>query len=205
MPIATRLRALIQQKADVNAAEADGTTALHWASYRDDAESADLLIRAGAKVNAANDLGATPLWTASMNGSAAMVAAAARMPARIPTWRCCRRDAADGRVAIGQCRRRRAAARERRRRQRSRATRADRADVGGVAAASRGREGAARARRRCPARADAWSQVMAVPPHGLPEYNRIIPHGRDTALMFAARVGDLESAKLLVARRGERQ
>jgi len=61
------LRALLQKKVDVNAAEADGATALHWASYRDDMESADLLIRAGAKVNAANDLGATPLWTASQN------------------------------------------------------------------------------------------------------------------------------------------
>ena len=71
----TRIRCArsIQQGASVNAAEADGTTALHWASYRDDLESADLLIRAGAKVNAANDLGATPLWTASLNGSAAMV------------------------------------------------------------------------------------------------------------------------------------
>ena len=66
-------RLLQQGKVDVNAAEPDGTTALHWASYRDDGESADLLIRAGAKVNAANDLGATPLWTASLNGSAAMV------------------------------------------------------------------------------------------------------------------------------------
>jgi ankyrin repeat protein len=49
------------------------------------------------------------------------------------------------------------------------------------------------------ARSDSWSQVMAVPPHGLLEYNRAIPHGADTALLFAARVGDLESAKLLVA------
>ena len=40
---------------------------------------------------------------------------------------------------------------------------------------------------------------MAVPPHGMLEYNRDIPHGADTALLFAARVGDLESAKLLVA------
>src|SRR5688572_16213261 len=69
----TVLRALLQQGADVNAAEGDGTTALHWASYRDDGDSADVLIRAGAKVNAANDLGATPLWTASLNGSEAMV------------------------------------------------------------------------------------------------------------------------------------
>src|SRR5213592_3010410 len=59
------LRALLQKGASVNAAEADGTTALHWASYRDDVESAGLLIRAGADVNAANDLGVTPLWTAS--------------------------------------------------------------------------------------------------------------------------------------------
>ena len=56
------LRALIQKKVDVNVAEADGATALHWASYRDDMESVELLIRAGAKVNAANDLGVRPLW-----------------------------------------------------------------------------------------------------------------------------------------------
>ena len=70
---ADAIRRLVQEKTDVNAAEPDGTTALHWASYRDDGLSADLLIRAGANVNAANDLGATPLWTASLNGSTAMV------------------------------------------------------------------------------------------------------------------------------------
>jgi len=60
-----QIRLLVQQKIDVNAAEPDGTTALHWASYRDDGDSADVLIKAGANVNAANDLGATPLWTAT--------------------------------------------------------------------------------------------------------------------------------------------
>src|SRR5204862_4010712 len=49
------------------------------------------------------------------------------------------------------------------------------------------------------ARSDVWSQVMAVPPHGLLEYNRPIPHGGDTALMFAARVGDVASVTLLTA------
>jgi uncharacterized protein len=49
------------------------------------------------------------------------------------------------------------------------------------------------------ARSEVWTQVMAVPPHGMLEYNRAIPHGGDTALLFAARVGDLESARLLVA------
>ena len=115
------VRALLQQRRDVNAAEADGTTALHWASYRDDLESADLLIRAGAKVNAANDLGATPLWTASQNGSAAMVrrllAGRRQSERRAPA----RRDAADGRRPLGQSRRRRTAAREGRQRERARA------------------------------------------------------------------------------------
>ena len=49
------------------------------------------------------------------------------------------------------------------------------------------------------ARSDVWSEVMAVPPHGYLPYNLKIPHGSETALMFAARVGDLDSAKLLVA------
>jgi ankyrin repeat protein len=49
------------------------------------------------------------------------------------------------------------------------------------------------------ARTDVWSQMMAVSPHGVPEYNREIPHGGETAFMFAARVGDLSSATLLIA------
>src|SRR5204863_7324138 len=49
------------------------------------------------------------------------------------------------------------------------------------------------------ARSDTYDEVMAVSPHGLLQYNRAIPHGHDTALLFAARVGDLASAQLLVA------
>src|SRR5262249_34539111 len=49
------------------------------------------------------------------------------------------------------------------------------------------------------ARSDAWNYVMGTSPHGYLEYNRAIPHGDDTPLLFAGRVGDLESAKLLVA------
>src|SRR5690348_6663893 len=56
------VRSLVAKHVDVNATEADGTTALHWAAYHNDVEAADLLIRAGAKVNAANDLGVTALW-----------------------------------------------------------------------------------------------------------------------------------------------
>src|SRR5262249_52614186 len=67
------VRALLQKKADVNAAGGAGKPPLHGAIYRDEGKTADLLIRAGAKVNAATDLGVTPLWTASLNGSESMV------------------------------------------------------------------------------------------------------------------------------------
>jgi ankyrin repeat protein len=68
------VRALIEQHADVNAPQADGATALHWAAHWDELELADLVIKAGARVNAANDYGVTPLVLACTNGSAAMVA-----------------------------------------------------------------------------------------------------------------------------------
>ncbi|MQA91432.1 MAG: hypothetical protein GEU90_14600 [Gemmatimonas sp.] len=67
------VRSLVDGGADVNVREADGTTALHWASYWDRVDIADLLIDEGAEVNVANDLGATPLWPASLNASEEMV------------------------------------------------------------------------------------------------------------------------------------
>ena len=67
------VRALLQRKADVNATQVDGTTALHWAVRADDLETADLLIRAGANVSAANREGATPMRLAAINGNAPMI------------------------------------------------------------------------------------------------------------------------------------
>jgi ankyrin repeat protein len=69
------VRSLLQQKADVNAPQIDGTTALHWAVRSNDLETADLLIRAGANVSAANRTGATPMQLAALNGNPAMIAA----------------------------------------------------------------------------------------------------------------------------------
>jgi uncharacterized protein len=67
------VRALVQKKADVNAPQIDGATALHWAVYNDDLETADVLIQAGARVNVQNRDGATPLAMASLYGNAAMI------------------------------------------------------------------------------------------------------------------------------------
>src|SRR5579864_8045833 len=192
------VRALLQHGASVDAVEADGTTALHWASYRDDFASADLLIRAGAKVNAANDLGVTPLWTASLNGSAAMARRlleaganpnAALLLGETPVMVASRSGfpaVVEQLIARG-------------------------ADVNAHAARGQTALMWAVAQKHpevvkvllshgadVHARSESWSEVMAVPPHGYLGYNQSIPHGADTALLFAARAGDLTSAKLLV-------
>src|SRR5262245_27125937 len=65
--------ALLQQKADVNIPQADGTTALHWAARWDSVEMASALIRGGAKPQIANRDGATPMFLATLNGSTAMI------------------------------------------------------------------------------------------------------------------------------------
>lgn len=69
------LQSILQAGGNVNEAEADGATALAWASHHDSLASAALLIRAGANVNAANDYGVTPLSLACLNRSDAMVEA----------------------------------------------------------------------------------------------------------------------------------
>jgi ankyrin repeat protein len=69
----SRVRTLLAARADVNAAQADGMTALHWAAFQDDVDLAKMLVRAGANVKAANRYGVTPLSLACTNGNAAMV------------------------------------------------------------------------------------------------------------------------------------
>ena len=196
------LRALIQKKADVNATGADGTTALHWASYHDDLETADQLIRAGAKVNAANDLGATPLWAASQNGSSAMVRRlleaganpnAALLSGETPLMAAARGGYPDVVELLAN----------------------KDANVNAKGARDQTALMWAVAQKHpeavkvllahgsdIQARSAVWSEVMAVPPHGYLPYNKAIPHGGETALMFAARVGDLASAKLIVGAGG---
>ena len=72
------VRSLLQQKIDVNAAQPDGTTALHWAVRRDDMTTAELLLRAGATADASTRYGVTPMYLACVNGNAAMIGALLR-------------------------------------------------------------------------------------------------------------------------------
>jgi ankyrin repeat protein len=67
------VKTLLQQKTDVNAAQPDGTTALHWAVRQNDLTTAQALLRAGAKPDAVTRYGLTPLYFACQNGNAAMV------------------------------------------------------------------------------------------------------------------------------------
>jgi len=67
----TAITKLLEQK--VNAPQADGMTALHWAAYHDDVDTVQRLIEAGADAKATNRYGVTPLSLASINGNAAIV------------------------------------------------------------------------------------------------------------------------------------
>jgi ankyrin repeat protein len=193
------VRDLIAKKADVNAPDADNSTALHWAAYRDNVELADVLLKAGAKPNAANDLGVTPLWPASENGSAAMVkrlleAGAnpnlALLSGETPLMVAARSgypDVVELLLNKGA----------------NPNAHGTRGQTALMWAASQKHPAVVKVLLAHHAdlklKSDTWTDVMAVPPHGYLGYNKAVPHGAETALMFAARNGDLESAKLLVA------
>jgi uncharacterized protein len=67
------LSALIRAKADVNAAQPDGATALAWAVHLGERSMADTLLGAGAKVNVVDEYGETPLTLAAANGDGEIV------------------------------------------------------------------------------------------------------------------------------------
>jgi ankyrin repeat protein len=83
------VRTLLKKGADPNAPQPDGATALHWAVHWDDHSTAEVLIKAGARLDAVNDLGVFALSLACSRGSSAMVkrliAAGASVRAALPS------------------------------------------------------------------------------------------------------------------------
>jgi ankyrin len=85
---------LISQRADVNAPEVDGTTALHWAVHNSDLDLVQRLIRAGAKINVKNDYGSTPMSEAAVLGRADLIEALLKAGADVES------PNADGQTAL---------------------------------------------------------------------------------------------------------
>lgn len=181
------------------AIDGDGSTPLHWAAHRDDAAEVRRLIDSGADVNAANDLGVTPLWSAALNGNAEIVKllldkganpnvalTAGETPLMVAA-RAGKAEVVSMLLAKGA----------------NPNARATRGQTALMWAASQKHAATVRVllegKADVHARTESWAKMMAVPPHGYLPYNAEIPHGNYTALLFAARVGDLESAKLLLA------
>ena len=199
------VRALLNERPraiDVNAAAGDGATALHWAAHRDDLAIVDLLLRSGARADASNDLGATPLHLACTNRSAPIVerllaaganANAALLNGETALMMCARAGAADGVAALT----------------------AGGADVNAHerehqqtalmwAAAERhpdvvrlliGAHADIRARSLSYAQTVVGEQTQRA---GREELNYTVLRGGATPLLFAARVGDVASARLLL-------
>jgi ankyrin repeat protein len=201
--------AALEDGSSVNGAAADGSTPLHWAVHHDRLEIAGRLVKLGAKVDAATDLGVTPLMLACENGSAPMVqlllqagASTAAAPGAIPAVMTAARvgnlevmGALLGRGADPN-------AREGLRHQ-----------TALMWAAANSHPQVVDALLQAGARVDARSLTRQVVVQRANRYAGVasreegaasravieIPTGGSTALLFAARVGDEQSARLLLA------
>jgi ankyrin repeat protein len=198
----TAIRELLAGRADVRQTSGDGTTALHWASHRDDVAMADALLRAGARVNAVTDLGATALYLACTNHSASMVTRLLEAGAdpnlalpsgETPLMNCARTgdpDAVRALLARGA----RVDARETAHQQTALMWAAAQQHPATVAVLL-----AARADVR--ARSTVYEQVVTsevTQRAGRESLNYTVRRGGSTPLLFAARAGDAESARLLL-------
>jgi ankyrin repeat protein len=196
------VRALLKEGVDVNATHPDGTTALAWAVYHDDLEMAELLIRGGANANLANDLGVGPLSLAATNRNPVMVEKllVAGANPNVSLWsgetplmtaaKTGNLDVAKQLIARGAD----LNAKEKRRGETAlmwaiaaghRELSALFIDKGADIRASTHEVSGTEAYRRL-----GWTNDVV----------RVTPEGGYTALLFAARTGDLDTARLLVAR-----
>jgi len=190
---------LVEEGVALDQSEGDGTTPLHWVVYHDERGMARRLLTAGADVNVANDLGVTALWIASQNGSEELVRilldagakpnlslTAGETPLMVAS-RSGAHEALRLLVSYGA----------------DLEARGPRGQTALMWAVAQGHFEAVRLLLYLGAdphaRSDVWGEVMGVPPHGQSEYNLEIPHGGNTALMFAAREGSIAAARHLIA------
>jgi len=178
----------------------DGTTALHWAAVRDNLAMAGALIDAGASAGASNELGATPLWAAALNASPSMVrrllAAGANPNASLALGetvlmtaaRTGSADVVEQLLAKGADAN---AAGARGQTALMWAASQSHADVVRVLLKHKAEVGA---------RSTVWTELLKTDPEQAshPEYQVRYKQGGHSALLFAARAGDLASARLLL-------
>jgi ankyrin repeat protein len=203
---ADRVRALIAERVDVNTRQGDQATALHWAAHLDDKVIVDELLRAGAVPDVADDTGATPLYLACVNGNAEVVARlldaganakAALLSGETVLMTCARSGNA---TAVRSLLRRGAPvnivnARESAHDQTALMWAAAESHPDVVAALLEGGADVS-------ARSREYTQTVTsevTQRAGREALNYTVPRGGSTALLFAARSGDAESARLLVA------
>lgn len=198
-----RVRTLIKERADIDARQGDGASALHWAVHLDEAEVVGLLLSAGAKADAADDTGITPLYLACLNRRGPMVetllnaggnANAALVTGETVLMTCARAGEAAGVRAL-LTRGANANAKEPTHSQTALMWAAAQKHPEAVAALL---EAGADAR----ARSRDYPQTVTsevTQRAGREELNYIVTRGGSTPLLFAARSGDAESARLLLA------
>ncbi len=197
------VRSLLEQRVDVNVRQGDGATALHWAVHLDDGNVVDLLLRAGANTNAADDTGVTPLYLACLNRQALLVERllqaranpnAATASGETVLMTCARTGEAAGVRAL-LTRGAQVNATEPGHNQTALMWAAAQAHPEAVDALLRGgADVQARSRRYTQTVTSEVTQRA-----GREELNYTVARGGSTALLFAARSGDAESARLLIA------
>lgn len=198
-----RVRALLAERVNVNAAQGDGATALHWAVHLDDLPLVDTLIRAGARADVADDTGATPLYLACLNRNADAVGKllaarghpnAALLSGETVLMTCAR----TGNVAAVRALLGRGALVN------AKESAHDQTALMWAAAQSHPQVVQALLERGADVRARSREYTQTVTSEvtqraGREELNYTVRRGGMTALLFAARSGDAESARLLIA------
>jgi ankyrin repeat protein len=204
---AVRVRALLAERVNVNATQGDGATALHWAAHVDDVSLIDTLIRAGARADIADDTGATPLYLACTNRNTEAVSRllaaganpnAALLSGETVLMTCARAGNATAvRALLG-----------RGANVNAKESGHNQTALMWAAAQSHSQVVQALLERRADVSARSREYTQTVTSEvtqraGREELNYTVPRGGMTALLFAARSGDAESARLLVAAGGD--